>query len=253
MKNQRRKIPQQAMVKAKLQQAICSRCPFCSSEEVGHFEIHHIDEDPSNNQIENLILICPTCHSKITKGEILQSSVLIAKEQTSTPKAPIEIASIATNTESCGWLPYNIENSFYNPNRGNGSFPILKFSFINHFQRTVLLKGINLDAFHLPRGLSGLEWPRKLKSSESYEVAIPNNNCTTNLILNEELEIPAGMAFKFEVVLFQLDDNGEKYPVNHRVVLNFSFVFNNRIVINSPEVCLNCKSRNEEMVISHLS
>lgn len=69
-KKTRLPIPQVNKVRAELQKEIGSTCPFCSSEDVGHFEIHHIDDIPSNNDKLNLILICPTCHSKITKGDI---------------------------------------------------------------------------------------------------------------------------------------------------------------------------------------
>ena len=51
------RIPQEAKVRAILQQEINSKCPNCENTDVGHFEIHHIDENPENNQIENLILL----------------------------------------------------------------------------------------------------------------------------------------------------------------------------------------------------
>jgi hypothetical protein len=69
-KKTRTAIPQANKIRAELQKEVGSTCPFCDSQEVGHFEIHHIDDNPSNNDILNLILICPTCHSKITKGDI---------------------------------------------------------------------------------------------------------------------------------------------------------------------------------------
>lgn len=75
----RAKIPQVAKLKANLQKEINSICPFCENEDVGHFEIHHIDENPSNNEPLNLILLCPTCHSKITKGDITVIDVLKKK------------------------------------------------------------------------------------------------------------------------------------------------------------------------------
>ena len=73
------KIPQLSKVKAELQKEIQSACPFCNNTDVGHFEIHHIDEDPSNNEKTNLILLCPLCHSKITKDDIKQLDVLKKK------------------------------------------------------------------------------------------------------------------------------------------------------------------------------
>lgn len=57
-------------IKALLQKEVKSICPFCTNEDVGHFEIHHIDENRENNDYENLIMLCKICHSKITKGDI---------------------------------------------------------------------------------------------------------------------------------------------------------------------------------------
>ncbi len=81
----RKSIP--AKTKAKLQKEIKSECPFCGNEDVEHFQIHHIDENPSNDVFDNLLLICPTCHSKITKGDInsevvLQKKISLSQENT---------------------------------------------------------------------------------------------------------------------------------------------------------------------------
>ncbi|MDR6546545.1 hypothetical protein J2810_002604 [Chryseobacterium rhizosphaerae] len=85
-KKVRKRIPKESKVRAELQKEINSCCPFCSNDDVGHFEIHHIDENPSNNEIKNLILLCPLCHSKITKGDISNFDVLKRKfELVTTP------------------------------------------------------------------------------------------------------------------------------------------------------------------------
>ncbi|MBB5439171.1 hypothetical protein HDC92_002858 [Pedobacter sp. AK017] len=78
-KPQRTSIPNLSKVRAELQQEINSKCPFCLGTDVGHFQIHHIDEDPSNNGMDNLFLLCPTCHSKITKGDISLGQVISVK------------------------------------------------------------------------------------------------------------------------------------------------------------------------------
>jgi hypothetical protein len=36
------------------------------------FEIHHIDENRSNNEFINLLMVCPTCHSKLLKIILLK-------------------------------------------------------------------------------------------------------------------------------------------------------------------------------------
>lgn len=90
-KKRRKPIPQ--IIRAKLQKENNSKCPFCPNGEVGHFEVHHIDENPENNNIENLISLCAICHSKIHKGEISKELVSQTKErmilnQFHTPDSP---------------------------------------------------------------------------------------------------------------------------------------------------------------------
>jgi hypothetical protein len=65
--------------RALLQKEISSKCPFCNNADAGHFQIHHIDENKENNDIQNLIMLCPLCHSKITKGDISCDEVLNKK------------------------------------------------------------------------------------------------------------------------------------------------------------------------------
>lgn len=44
----------------------CFVCGWDEDERI--LEAHHIDEDRTNNSIQNLCLLCPTCHRKITLG-----------------------------------------------------------------------------------------------------------------------------------------------------------------------------------------
>ncbi|QEM69817.1 HNH endonuclease [Geobacter sp. FeAm09] len=75
----RRKTISQKM-KMLLQQEVESICPFCNSNDVDHFQFHHIDENPENNTIGNILMLCPTCHSKITKGDISLATVEAKKQ-----------------------------------------------------------------------------------------------------------------------------------------------------------------------------
>ncbi len=86
-KKTRVRIPKENKVRAELQKEIGSVCPFCDNSEVGHFQIHHIDENPANNDTGNLILLCSICHSKITKGDLVQIEVY--KKKIELLKAPI--------------------------------------------------------------------------------------------------------------------------------------------------------------------
>lgn len=42
-------------------------CHVCKwKEDIRILEVHHIDSDRANNILENLVILCPTCHRKIT-------------------------------------------------------------------------------------------------------------------------------------------------------------------------------------------
>jgi len=68
-------------MKMLLQREIDSECPFCGNQDVDHFQFHHIDEDPSHNELVNILMLCPICHSKITKGDIPRSEVERVKQK----------------------------------------------------------------------------------------------------------------------------------------------------------------------------
>lgn len=42
----------------------CANCGWNEDPDV--LEVHHIDENRSHNKLENLIILCPTCHKKLT-------------------------------------------------------------------------------------------------------------------------------------------------------------------------------------------
>jgi hypothetical protein len=59
-----------------------SKCPFCGEDDVNTLVIHHIHaySKGGNNEEDNLILVCSSCHSKISNGSISQAKVLATKE-----------------------------------------------------------------------------------------------------------------------------------------------------------------------------
>ena len=42
----------------------CAICGWNEDEDI--LQVHHIDENRQNNNIENLIILCPNCHQKLT-------------------------------------------------------------------------------------------------------------------------------------------------------------------------------------------
>lgn len=75
--NNRKKIP--AKLLKVLQKEVKSKCPICYNEDVGHLEVHHIDGNRENDIEMNLIMLCPTCHSKVTKGDIIEREIIELK------------------------------------------------------------------------------------------------------------------------------------------------------------------------------
>lgn len=57
------------------------QCAVCGwNEDASILEVHHIDSDRSNGSMDNLIILCPTCHRKLTsKKYILEENRIIKK------------------------------------------------------------------------------------------------------------------------------------------------------------------------------
>lgn len=248
-KKQRENIPQKNKVRAELQKEINSLCPFCSSSDVGHFEIHHIDEDPSNINFSNLILICPTCHSKITKREITRQMVETVKQNLPT-QGNIEFIGV-TIDKSCSWKKTDLPFTFYDHESPRSPFPLFNFSFINHSKRTILLCAISLRVKYLPRGLSGIPFPTKLRLSAKYRIPIPNSEEAEINDLDDQLEIPPEQAFKFQIELYESYED-KIFQIEGRLVLYFKFIFNNAN-LELPPIFLNCKSEDEPMALYVIS
>lgn len=62
-------------------QQAASRCVFCPEADIASLQVHHIDGDPSNNAIANLLLVCANCHTKITAGVLSEADVRLKKRQ----------------------------------------------------------------------------------------------------------------------------------------------------------------------------
>ena len=55
----------------------CAVCSWKEDEDV--LEVHHIDENRENNNINNLIILCPICHKKLTthKYQLINRNIII--------------------------------------------------------------------------------------------------------------------------------------------------------------------------------
>lgn len=59
------------------------KCYFCGFDEDDDIlEVHHIDKNRDNNDIKNLMIICPNCHTKIHNYKyIIKNNMLIKKSE----------------------------------------------------------------------------------------------------------------------------------------------------------------------------
>ena len=71
------------MTKKRVWQQSNQRCAFCTEAQVETLHIHHIKarEDGGDNNVENLLLVCATCHEKITHGVISEADVITKKRE----------------------------------------------------------------------------------------------------------------------------------------------------------------------------
>lgn len=252
MMKRRKKIPKENKVRAELQKEINSKCPFCNNEDVGHFEIHHINNDPSINEIENLILVCPTCHSKITKGDISFEKVNAEKSNSSRPKSEIEFVSATIDSDNCSWYAKD-DFIFFDQESEKSPFPIIGFTLINHSKNTIILKAINVKTKYLPSGLSGIPSAIVLKSLIRYKICINATKQGGRHQIKEPIQVPSLQGVKFELELYEKVFNDKTTYPDSRIVLNFEFEFSGNMILNIPTIYLNTMNENEDSTIVELS
>src|SRR5690606_3576146 len=148
--------------------------------------------------------LCPTCHSKITKKDILIDEVLKVKQDKNNAYYNIQFVSVTIDNENCGWEQYENTPNTFQAVKYKSLFPIFNFSLINNSDKTLLLTNIILANERLPIGLSGpdIPLPNILRPLIKYQIKLPNHKETVNTILKDEIEIPQGRAFKFQIELY---------------------------------------------------
>ena len=237
MTKKRTAIPQLQKVRALLQQEIKSRCPFCPSEEVGHFQIHHIDENPSNHRLNNLLLVCPSCHSKISKYDILKSEVEQKKRESSTTS--IEIGPVKIVKSKCSWIPIpRTSNAFCIIESDRHINPVFSILLINHSPRTIYLKEIGLRTQHQPIQLAGVPKSYALKTIQRYCMHLPKTGELSSIELDNEIVIPSGQPAKIEVEIANV--YGQRiYPIVEEQQFFFSLITNQE-TLHLPPIFINC-------------
>ncbi|WPR73072.1 hypothetical protein SLW70_08125 [Flavobacterium sp. NG2] len=184
-------------------------------------------------------MLCPTCHSKITKKDILIDEVLKVKQNKTNLNSIIQFISTTIDSENCSWESYeNIPNAFKAVNL-KSLFPIFNFSLINNSDKPVLLTNIVITNKHLPVGLNGpyTPLPYILRPIITYKIKLPGNNKTINTSLIDEIVIPQGEFSKFQIELYS--ESMDDFIPPNKYALNLKLGFNNDFYIDIPKILLN--------------
>lgn len=242
--NKRKRIS--TSLRAKLQQEIRSECPFCGNGEVAHFEVHHIDENPSNNEVSNLLLLCRNCHSRITKGEVSRSEVKEKKRSLEYSNL-IYCANLVIDSQNCSWAKYdNSKFAFYDRGNHQNKYPIFNLTFLNNYHRTVLLMGIKVRVEHYQTGLSGLPCARVMMPLALYNIEIPQDNQSILYEIRDEIFVGKNDGFKIQIRFFEKYLH-EYFPPNGRMGIYLNFCFSDNIEIAAPTIFLNCEYQNQPL------
>lgn len=82
-------------ISKKLENQVNDQCnyacanPKCRNPKTSRHELHHIDEDPTNNEIGNLILLCSGCHSDHHRGTVSTADVQLWKRMAESGYLPL--------------------------------------------------------------------------------------------------------------------------------------------------------------------
>jgi hypothetical protein len=165
----------------------------------------------------------------------------------------VELVGINIDTQACSWDPVEgYENVFYDKESEVPPHPVFDFTFVNHYNKTIVLKSIKLFVKSLYSGLSGLPLPpTKVESIHTYQMKFQYGK--KNLLrADPPIQIGANQAFRFKLQLMN-EYNGKIFQIEGRNILYFSFDFNSDITVVAPKVYLNTKNDNADIPIYVLS
>lgn len=239
-------IPQRAKKFAELLTLTRNICPFCGMDDFNTFEFHHINGDSSCHELSNLILVCPSCHTKIEKKFISLSDVQLIKLRMINHSFGVDFISAVVDPCS-GWVEHK-KNCFFSDNIQPEPHPVIGFTIINHLPRTMVLHRIKLNITPLPHGLSGIPQATVLKSLIKYRLCIRSLQ-GNDFPLTDPIQLPAKSAVKFEIELYTLMSDGSEVAIGGRLILHFVFEFDDQFKLTLPDLFLNCTDAKEPLTI----
>lgn len=104
--------------------------PKCRVWATATHEIHHIDGDSSNSTLENLTLLCGSCHNQVTAGTFSESDVLLWKRmaQAGFLPLPAELEKPHTTIHNEGGIAghtVNVGEVTFKQAKGSSKAPVL--------------------------------------------------------------------------------------------------------------------------------
>lgn len=232
-------------MRARLQKEINSKCPFCEDEEVEYFEAHHIDEDPSNTVLSNMLLLCRKCHSKVGEGIITKQQIEHCKTNLTNIGKNIEVYKIDVISENDCWKPYpHLKNAFRLDWEVANDFPIFQFHLVNNYNNTIVLADIELQVKHLFSGLGDLPQPCEVPKSNVYTIFIESNKRVHKVNNFNGLQIPSKQAVTIQVEVAQKFDD-VFINLDKRMILYFTLKFSGNILLDLPIIFINTDNENE--------
>ena len=197
----RTKIPK--TLEKRVFQEAGSKCSFCPEAEVVSLEIHHIDGDPSNNAFGNLILVCASCHAKITGGAISKEAVCLKKRQLEGHKAKL------THDGDSPKLQIKAEMIARNSDKRE---ILLIISVVNMGRRSTFVRSVT--AMLEPRAMSFVNSAVKLPPPDSSELNAFQKNPIVKIESDGDMHVWQ-MPFCKKPDLKAFDRDGERYGKGH--------------------------------------
>jgi 5-methylcytosine-specific restriction endonuclease McrA len=57
-------------------------CAYCGLHQKENLSIHHVDGDKTNNEYENLIVLCHCCHHRVTNNKGISKEDIKKRKKT---------------------------------------------------------------------------------------------------------------------------------------------------------------------------
>ena len=166
----------------------------------------------------------------------------------------IEFVSVVVDKEKCSWYADEANDNVFRLDYDKDLNPhiVLNWSFINHSENTIILKGIRHSTTGLFSGISGVPQPSILKSLIQYEIPLEFDKGEQRFNIVNQIQVPAKQAFQFQILPFYYSRGNQKYPLKSRLFIDFHFDFSGNQTVKAPRLFFNCESEDEEVKLLKL-